>query len=142
MSVNAYLNFDGNAKEVVNYYAEVFETDAPYIQTFSEGMGEDPGFEIPEADKGRIMHASIHIEGSALMFSDTFSGTGEYIQGNNISLALVSKDGDYLERAYHRLAEEGIVTMALGPVDWSPAYGMLVDKFGISWLFSQEADAE
>lgn len=142
MSVNAYLNFDGNAKEVVNYYAEVFETDAPYMQTFSEGMGEDPGFEIPERDRDRIMHAALQIDGSALMFSDTISGMGEYIQGNNISLALVTRDGAYLKRAFTRMAEEGIVTMALGPVDWSPAYGMLVDKFGISWLFSQEADAE
>ena len=142
MAVNAYLNFDGNAREVVNYYAEVFETEAPYIQTFREGMGEDPGFEMPEKDKDLVMHSAIMIDGSALMISDTFSGMGEYILGNNISLALVTKDGAYLKRVYDRLSEAGTVTMALGPVGWSPAYGMLVDKFGIAWLLSQEPDAE
>lgn len=141
MAVNAYLNFDGNAREVVNYYAEVFGTEAPYTQTFREGMGGDPGFEMPEEEKDRLMHSAITIDGSVLMVSDTISGMGEYIQGNNISLALVTKDGEYLKRAYTRMAEDGIVTMALGPVDWSPAYGMLVDKFGIAWLFSQEPEA-
>lgn len=139
MAVNAYLNFDGNAREVVNYYREVFETEAPFIQTFREGMAGYAGFDMPEEDKDRVMHSALTIEGSALMVSDTFSGTNEYIQGNNISLALVTKDGEYLERAYTRMAEEGTVTMELGPVGWSPAYGMLIDKFGIAWLFSQEA---
>ena len=42
---------------------------------------------------------------------------------------------------FDRLAAGGSVTMPLGPTFWSPAFGMLTDKFGTAWMISVAAAA-
>lgn len=137
MAVEVYLNFNGNCREAVKYYAEVFGIETPQIMTFGDSP-QNPEYQLPEEAKDLVMHARLTISGSNVMFSDIFPGSPFQI-GNNVTLALVSKDIDELKNSFNKLKEEGKVSMELQETFWSKSYGMLTDKFGVIWQFSHDS---
>ncbi|MNI63941.1 hypothetical protein D3C73_1193550 [compost metagenome] len=134
MAVEAYLNFSGNCREAVEYYADVFETERPKYMTFGE-TPQNPEYPLPEEAKDLIMHTRLVISGSTVMFSDTFPGM-PFIEGNNISLAIVSDSKEELKKYWDKLKQDGVVEMELQETFWTEYYGSLKDKFGIGWLFN------
>ncbi len=139
MALATYLNFDGNTREAVHYYADVFGVETGSLMTFGENMPDSPEFQLSEADKQRIMHAQLHINGDLLMFSDTLPGM-PYTAGNNFSITYLSTDVDEMQRLFARLAEGGRVDMPLQETSWSPLYGQVTDKFGIAWQFNHDVN--
>ncbi|WP_026584138.1 VOC family protein [Bacillus sp. J33] len=138
MAVNAYLNFNGNCREAVEFYAEVFETEKPQIMSFGDSP-PNPEYPLAEEAKNLVMHARLNICGSNVMFSDTFPGM-PFTVGNNINLAIVIKDLDDLRKYFTRLKEGGTVSMELQETFWSKCYGQLTDKFGVNWLFNYDSE--
>ncbi|QUL52773.1 VOC family protein [Paenibacillus tritici] len=136
MAIDVYLNFNGNTREAVEYYAEVFGTDAPHIMTFGEAP-PDPSHPLPEEAKKLVMHARLQIAGSTVMFSDVFPGM-PFTEGNNISLTLMDADEEKITGWFNKLKEGGTVSMELQKTFWSNTYGSLTDKFGIQWQLSQD----
>ncbi|MFC5467675.1 VOC family protein [Cohnella suwonensis] len=134
MPINAYLNFEGNTREVVLFYAEVFGLGEPQLITFGS-MPAHPDYPLPPGTEDWVMHARLMIDGSALMFSDVFPGM-PYNPGNNFTLSYVTKDEDALKSAFHKLKEGGTTVMELQETDWSKCYGQVTDKFGIGWQFN------
>lgn len=133
MPLNAYLNFPGNTREAVLYYASVFGLDEPQIITFGEHSAEG----IPSEAKDLVMHARLEIEGSSLMFSDVFPGM-PFQQGSNFSLALVTKDEQLLAHSFDQLKQGGEVQMELQETSWTKLYGAVIDKFGVAWQFNYD----
>ena len=89
-----------------------------------------------------VMHTTIMIDDTPVMFSDVFAGMGwEHRAGNNVSLTIVGKDQDKLARWFSKLKEGGTVHMDLQETFWTKLYGSLRDKFGIEWQFSVDAGA-
>lgn len=138
MAINVYINFNGNCREAVEFYAEVFGTEKPKIMTFGEAP-PDPKFELPKEMKNLVMHTQLNICESNVMFSDTFDGT-PYVLGNNISLTIVIGNIDEIKSLFSKLKEGGIVDMELQETFWSKCYGSLTDKFGIKWQLSHESE--
>ncbi|MFC4777646.1 VOC family protein [Paenibacillus sp. GCM10023252] len=134
MSVDVYLNFAGNCRDAVEYYAEVFSLPAPKIMTFGE-TPQHPDYPLPEEAKNMVMHSRLSISGSNVMFSDVFPGM-PFTVGNNISLSLVCDSKEEIQSAFHKLKEGGTVQMELQETFWSSYYGSLTDKFGINWQFN------
>ena len=132
MRFDVFLNFDGDCRDALEFYASVFKLDMPErIMTY----GQAPGIAVPEADKNRIIYASLPIFGCNVMFSDCFPGT-EYVKGTNIALTLGTTDAGEIERLYAALGDGGIVNMELGKTFFSELYCMVTDKFGITWQIS------
>ncbi|HEY4601867.1 MAG TPA: VOC family protein [Cerasibacillus sp.] len=136
MSVNIYLTFDGDCREAVMFYADAFQTAKPKIMTFGEAP-PNPEFKLPEEAKDLVMHTRLNINGTEMMFSDTFPGT-PYNQGNNFSLTVVSKDIDEIKSYFNKMKQGATVEMDLQETFWSKCYGKLTDKFGVGWQFSHE----
>lgn len=134
MAVNAYVNFKGNCREAVEYYAEVFGTEKPKIMTYGD-MPEHPDYPMPEEVKNYIMHTRLFLFGGVVMFSDLLPEM-PYQQGDNISLALVSEDTEKLKECFQKLKKDGQVEMELMETEWSKCYGSLKDKFGVCWQFN------
>lgn len=137
MAVDVYLNFNGNCREVVEYYAQVFGTEKPTFMTFGE-TPPNPEFPLPDEAKNLIMHTRLNILGSNVMFSDVFPGM-PFVAGNNISLAIVSKNKDEITSLFNKMKEEGSVGMELQETFWSKCYGLLTDKYGIEWQFNYDS---
>jgi PhnB protein len=136
MAVDVYINFNGNCREAVEYYAQVFGTEKPQIMTFGE-TPPDPNFPLPEEAKNLVMHTRLNVLGSNVMFSDVFPGM-PFVAGNNITLAITFKDIDEIKSLFNKLKEGGTVGMDLQETFWSKCYGNLTDKFGIGWQLNYD----
>lgn len=137
MAVQAYLNFNGNCREAVEFYAEVFGMEKPQIMLFGD-MPSNEGFPLTEETKNLVMHANLKINESTVMFSDAPPGRPVII-GNNISLILNSSNMDEIKSTFNKLKVDGNVVMDLQETFWSKCYGFLIDKFGIGWQLSYES---
>jgi PhnB protein len=138
MSIQTYINFNGNCREAVEFYAEAFGTGKPKVMLFGD-MPSNDGFPITEETKNLVMHAELKIKESTVMFSDVPPGM-PFTVGNNISLIMGSKDMDEIKSIFNKLKTGGTVVMDLQETFWSKYYGYLIDKFGIGWQLSHESE--
>ena len=130
--LNPYISFNGNAREAMEFYQQVFGGDLR-INTF--GDYGDPS--APGADK--VMHGQLETSsGYTLMAADTPPGM-EYSPGNTITVSLSGDVGDELRGYWEKLSDGGTVTMPLEKQMWGDEFGMCVDKFGVSWLVNISA---
>lgn len=136
MKIGPYINFPGNCREAVAFYAEVFKTDEPQIMTFGE-MPPDPEFPMTDKMKDLVANAQLNINGNIIMFSDVPPGI-PFIKGNNITLIIMIDDVEETKRLFRQLSKGGTVEMLLQETFWSKSYGSLTDKFGIGWQISAE----
>lgn len=138
MALEIYLNFNGNCSEAVEFYSDVFGAEKQPIMTYGDSHPETD-FEIHQEAKNLVMHTFLMICGSKVMFADAYPGM-PFIQGNNISLTIVTKDRAEVESVFNKLKEGGKVEMELQETFWSKCYGYLVDKFGIGWQLSLDSE--
>ncbi|MEC1720127.1 VOC family protein [Schinkia azotoformans] len=135
MALNVYMIFNGECRQAVEFYGQVFGSEAR-IMSFGDAP-PNPEFPMPEEAKNLVMHAELMISGSRVMFSDSFPGR-PYVKGNNIELAIVSTDMDEVKSIFNQLKEGGKVEMELQETFWSKCYGKLTDKFGVEWQVSHD----
>lgn len=134
-SVGTYLNFPGNAEEVMNHYAKIFDTEIFSLTRYGDfGGGEG----IPEEAKGQLMNSQMLILGNHLLQASDhipgFGGMGEVEFGNNVSIVLMPDSRAETDRLYALLADGGESPMP--PSDMGFGYfADLTDKFGIHWMF-------
>ncbi|MDQ7909552.1 VOC family protein [Phytohabitans sp. ZYX-F-186] len=125
--LNPYINFDGNARQALEFYKDVFGGELA-LSTFGQFPGADPA----TADK--IMHGQLETpSGYTLMASDT-PPDWQIDPGNNITVSLSGDDADELHGYWDKLADGGTVTVPLEKQMWGDEFGQCVDRFGISWL--------
>ena len=136
MGIDLFINFKGNCREAVEFYAEVFNTEKPQIMTYGDTPAQ-PGQEFPgfEEVKDMVMQASLNINGSIVMFQDVLPVMPLTI-GDNINLTLSMKEMEEIKSAFSKLREGGMVHMELQETFWSKLYGSVIDKFGIPWQFN------
>lgn len=143
MSVIAYLNFEGNTEQVIAFYSEALDSSNVKKVKFGD-IPQDPNYPMPEQELDMIMESSLEFAGGKIMLSDILPSmkqvTGELVKGNNILISIVIDDKHLLEKYFSNLSEGGYVIMPLSEVPWSSCFGMLVDKFGITWKFNRDAD--
>lgn len=138
MSIQAYINFNGNCREAVEFYSKVFKTNEPQFTLFGD-FHDESDFVQNDAAKNLVLNTKLLISGTIVMFSDVPPGI-PFVQGNNINLAIVTKDETEIRSAYERLKEDGVVLMELQETFWSTCFGCVTDKFGITWQLSLESD--
>ncbi|MEO8528883.1 MAG: VOC family protein [Pseudolysinimonas sp.] len=129
--LNPYLNFRGTAREAMTFYESVFGGDLT-LSTFA-----DLGAEVADADKGLIMHAQLVTpSGFNLMGADIPSHM-DSAPGSSFSNFSVSLSGDAdaeLHGYWDKLSAGATITEPLTLAPWGDSFGMLDDRFGVSWL--------
>jgi len=140
--VHVYLNFPGNTREALEFYAGVFGTKIMMLQTFGETSFMP---NVPPAVKDKIMHGQLPItESIHLMASDSIEGLSPepYKQGNNFHISVVANDKAEADRVFAKLTENGgKARMPLANAPWGPYFGMCVDRFGTQWMVSLQGPA-
>ena len=140
MSINVYLTFDGDCREVFEFYRSVFGGEFSAFMTFGDGPS-DMG--VPDAEKGRIMHVSLPIGSSVLMGSDSCSAFGPPpVPGTNFEIALIGESREHCDDVFARLSEGGTVRMPMQEMFWGAYFGKWADKFGIGWMISYSPPEE
>ncbi len=136
MQISPYLSFNGQCEEAFKFYEQRLGGKIEGMFTW----GESPmAKEAPPEWGKKIMHARMAIAGQVLMGSD--APPGRYEEPKGISLTLELKDPAEGERLFQKLAENGKVQMPMQKTFWAERFGMLVDRFGISWMINCEQAA-
>lgn len=141
-TINSYLNFNGNAEEVFNFYKLIFGGEFAMVTRYGEmpGCDEMPeGGKLSESDKSKIMHIALPIgKSDILMGSDIPDSMGQLKQGDNFSISISADSKEEADKLFNGLAEDGKVEMPLADTFWGAYFGMCADKFGIQWMVSYD----
>lgn len=129
VQMNPYLNFRGEAKAAMQLYNDIFGGDLQ-LNTFGEFDSADNKVDPADADK--VMHARLSAPGGfELMASDVPQAMEPSPNG---TLSLSGDDSERLHGYWDRLSDGGNVVMPLAKQMWGDEFGMLVDRFGVSWM--------
>ncbi|MDP1511117.1 VOC family protein [Paenibacillus sp. CMAA1739] len=131
-----YITMDGNAKEAIEFYEKALDAQLLFVQTFGE-MPENPDFPIPAEVKERVGHATLKVGETELMFSDTFPGS-PFSSGNQVSICITTDSVEQSQKMFDALQQGGQVGMPLQETHFSPAYGNVTDKFGVTFQIFTE----
>jgi len=141
--LHPYLTFNGNCEEAFEFYKSVFGGEFTFLGRFSE-MPESPDYTVSEEDKNKIMHVSLPIDGDYILMGSDAGGdwAPNTVVGNNFSLSLTVASKEEADKLHSQLSEAGTITMPMGDTFWGDYFGMCVDKFGISWMISYNAQQQ
>src|SRR5688500_4160374 len=127
-----HLTFDGNCREAMEFYKEVFGGELT-IQGYADLYGDEVG----EADKNKIMHSELKSGPLTLMAGDTVPGTTTTF-GDNVRVVVsgTAAESEQLAAFFEKLSQGGTVLMPYEKQMWGQELGMLTDKFGTHWMIS------
>ena len=135
--LNPYLNFRGDARAAIEFYHSVFGGELT-VSTFEELGGPD----VPDDERSLVMHSQLETpSGFTLMASDV-PDRMEWAPGVNrfsVSLSGLSGDGDELRGYWEGLRDGATIDEPLATAPWGATFGMLTDRYGISWLVNISA---
>ena len=131
MQVQPYLFFDGRCDEAIDFYKLALDAEVMSLMRFRDAPDPDEhGPDRPEGDK--VMHASLRVGDTMLLMSDGSAQGAPKFEGFSLSLNLQSEAD--AERLFAALADGGRIQMPLARTFFAPRFGMLTDRFGISWM--------
>lgn len=131
--INAYINFNGNCREAMNFYKECLGGDLS-VQTI-EGSGIED--QCSPTMKSQVLHASLINENLLLMGSDMVGPDG-FVKGNTISLSLHCSSEKEINRYFTSLSRGGKILHPLKAEFWGATFGVFTDKFGIRWMLNYD----
>ena len=132
MQVQAYLFFNGNCEEAVNFYRDALGAQVRMTMRYNQSPDAPPPGAVPPNWGDKIMHTSFQVGDTVVMASDG-CGDGE-TSHSGFSLSLAVDTVAEAERYFNALARGGQVRMPLTKTFWSPGFGMLADRFGVAWM--------
>lgn len=132
-----YLVMSGNAKEAIEFYEKALNAKVIQSLTFAD-MPENPEFPLPDSAKGLIAHALLKVGETDLMLSDTFPGQ-PHQSGNQVTICISTTDASQSKQMYEALQQGGHVNMPLQETHFSPAFGNVRDKYGVTFQIFTEA---
>jgi len=137
ISINPYLNFNGNTEEAFKFYKSVFGGEFMTIQRFKDTPESG---KISAGDQDKIMHIALPIgKGNIIMGTDALESAGQSLtQGNNFHLAVSTDSDEETRNIFKALSAGGKITVALEKMFWGAYFGMCTDKFGVQWMVSND----
>ena len=142
MQVQPYLYFDGRCEEALAFYQKALGAKVDAMMRFSDAPPDAPqptegcGGAMMSPDK--VMHAAFRIGDSLLMASDGMAEGKPEFKGISLTLALATEAE--VERLFAALSDGGQVQMPLTKTFFSPRFGMVADRFGVSWMLLVETE--
>jgi len=129
MQVQPYLSFEGRCEEAIEFYKKAVGAQVQALMRWKDAP--DKSMCTPE-NAERVMHSSIRIGDSTVMMSDGRGSMKPEFKG--VSLSLIPSGVAEAQKAFKALSEGGQIQMPMDKTFFSPAFGMVADKFGVSWM--------
>jgi PhnB protein len=132
MVIQPYLNFDGRCEEAIEFYRKALGAEVTMLMRFKDSPEpHQPGM-CPPGSGNKVMHASFRIGETTVMASDCHCGGQPNFQGFSLSLTVPNEAA--AERAFAALEDGGQVQMPLGKTFFAARFGVVADRFGVSWM--------
>jgi len=135
--IQPYLFFEGRTEEALDFYKKTIGAQVVMLMRFKDTppdapKSDDPGCQPPPNSGDKVMHCSFKVGDSEIMASDG-SCTGK-AQFGGFGLSLPAKDEAQVNKWFKALSEGGQVVSPVSKTFFSPAFGMVTDKFGVMWM--------
>ena len=132
MFIQPYLHFNGRCEEALKFYGKVLGAEVTFMMRFKESPDPQSKAMMTPGTEDKIMHANVQIRDTEIMFSDGCGvGDAPKFDGMALTLNVSAAEADKLFAA---LSEGGQVQMPLCETFFAEKFGMLADKFGVSWM--------
>ena len=132
MPVQNYLFFEGRCEEALDFYKKALGAQVEALMRYKENPDQPSADCLPPNSAEKVMHCAFRIGDTVVMASDGNCTGKPNFQG--FSLALSVKSESDAHTSFAALSDGGTVVMPLGKTFWSPAFGMVNDRFGVSWM--------
>ena len=130
--VQPYLDFDGRTEEALEFYKKTLGAEVEMLMRFKDSPEPPQPGMVPPGSDNKVMHSTFRIGNSVLMASDGKCLGRARIEGIWLSLEAVN-DAE-AERLFAALSEGGQVQMPMAKTFFSSRFGMVADRFGVSWM--------
>lgn len=132
ITINPYINFNGNAEEAFTFYKSVFGGEFGKIVRFKDIASAE--FPVPEKEADKIMRITLPIGNNMLIANDVPEILGPVSENENRSkIAVTVESREEAERIFNGLSAGGETEMPMGESPWGSYFVMFRDKYGIEW---------
>jgi PhnB protein len=141
-TLTPYLSFGGNTRDAFAFYERALGAKIDAMMSYDDmpapPAGDAACADGPPPSGDGIMHASLTLPGGAMLFAGDMPPGMPYEGVKGVMLALQYDTVDQAHGAFHALSQGGQVTMPLAPTFWAKTFGMITDRFGVSWAVNGE----
>jgi PhnB protein len=132
MRVEPYLFFDGRCEEAIEFYRKALGAEVTALIRNKESPEPPPPGMLPPGSENKVLHSNLRIGETMVMVSDGHCQGKPSFQG--FSLSVTAPNETEAKRMFAALADGGQVQMPLAKTFFSPCFGMVADRFGVSWM--------
>jgi PhnB protein len=132
MQVQPYLFFDGRCEEAIEFYRRTLGAEVTMLMRFKDCPEPQQQGMVPPGAEDKVMHSSFQIGETTVLASDGRCLGQPSFQG--FSLSLTAPSDAEAGRLFAALAEGGQVQMPLTKTFFASSFGMVADRFGVSWM--------
>lgn len=129
MKIQAYLAFNGNCQEALNFYSEMFNAEIINRQTY-----HDQKIDVPSSYRDKLQHAELKGNGVHFMAYDASPDT-PINHGNQIHMSIDANNKKEAEEFFKKLSQSGMVHHNFREREWG-YFGRCSDQFGINWMIN------
>ena len=131
-AIQPYLFFRGRCEEAIAYYRMTLGAEVVTMLRFKDNPDRPGPDKVPANLDDKIMHACLRINGAEIMMLDGMRSGPLDFQCMSLSLSVATEAE--ADRLFHALATDGTIQMPLGKAFFSPRFGGVTDRFGVSWM--------
>jgi PhnB protein len=123
--------FEGRCEEAIEFYKRALGAEVVALKRYSEApQGSEGG---PKQPPDKVMHSALRIGDTVVFASDGMCAGKASFNGFSLSIA-ASSDAE-AARLFDALgAGGGQVQMPIAKTFFASSFGMVADKFGVSWM--------
>jgi PhnB protein len=131
-TVQPYLFFNGCCEEAIEFYRQNLGAEVVFLMRFKDApQPHQPGMCAPGSEN-KVMHATINIGAATILASDgRCTGKTNF---DGFSLSITVKTEAEATQIFNALTNGGKVEMPLTKTFFSPLFGSVEDRFGLSWM--------
>ncbi|WP_134686881.1 VOC family protein [Brevibacillus migulae] len=138
VKITPYFNMEGNAREAIQFYEQAVGAEVLTIITYGD-MPDMPNT-LTDDVKNLVAHAKLRVGESELMFSDAPSGSS-IPKGKQVTICISTNNVEKSKRIFEALRQDGQVNMPFEETPFSPGFGDVTDKFGVTFQIYTESQS-
>jgi PhnB protein len=130
VTVTPHVNFRGDARAALEFYQAATGGSLTVVTYKDLGSVQQP----EEADQ--VMWGQVATGSGFTIMAFDVPASREFSRGDeSFFVAMRGTDAGEITPVWEKLSEGAAIIQPLGPAAWgAPLYGMLKDKFGITWV--------
>ncbi|GAA0274269.1 VOC family protein [Cryptosporangium japonicum] len=134
ITTTTHLNFRGDARAALEFYHSIFGGEI-VLATYADAHTAQDAAEPNWITFGQVTAEN----GFSVMAYDVQVRRPFERGANSFFVSVRGTSADEISTFWKGLSEGATIVEDLAPAGWSPLYGMLTDRFGVTWVLDVAA---